>query len=247
MVGLLKYGAGLPFHRLEGLQEAWAFRCPRRRNGRSSKRPPRDRPGLSGTDPAGGPRRGAAQRRHHHESAGHDEATQASRRATRKTIGAQRHLHFRDRINQCGTKDRAVLHRPQACRREPDRGAGRACQRTGPAYPNVRCALTQLPGEFDTVVANASLMRDENMWSWPRRSRPRCASCWRSCVKSISPMRAPATSGSTPGSDCVAPGAERAAHGRARAVDAGAFDERSSSRTPRSARRSSTCKSDGRS
>ena len=41
MIGLLKYGSGLPFNRLESLQRAWAFRCRPRRSGRSCATPRR--------------------------------------------------------------------------------------------------------------------------------------------------------------------------------------------------------------
>ena len=38
MIALLKYGSGMPFHRLEKLEDYWGFLCLRQRSGRSWKK-----------------------------------------------------------------------------------------------------------------------------------------------------------------------------------------------------------------
>ena len=57
MVALLKYGGGLPFHRLENLQETLGSPCPPPPNGRLRKNRRSDPSRLPGTDPPGRPGR----------------------------------------------------------------------------------------------------------------------------------------------------------------------------------------------
>ena len=75
MIGLLKYGAGLPFHRLERLQ-AGPGHSPAGGHAVGDRGPDgrRPGPGAEGDDPPGGPGRGPAQRRYHHEGAGAGES-----------------------------------------------------------------------------------------------------------------------------------------------------------------------------
>ena len=84
MIGLLKYGSGLPFNRLDGLQGNLGVPLPASTQW-DVVQCRRSEPGtcLRGTDPAGGAGRGAAQRRHDGEDPGADGTGRPARRGAR--------------------------------------------------------------------------------------------------------------------------------------------------------------------
>ena len=84
MIGLLKYGSGLPFNRLDGLQGNLEVPLPASTQWDIVQcRRGEPRTGLRGTDPAGGAGRGAAQRRHDGQDPGADGTRRPARRAAR--------------------------------------------------------------------------------------------------------------------------------------------------------------------
>ena len=103
MVAQLKYGSGVPFHRLEHLEAHLGVPLPATtqwemvEEGAELIKPAQDE-----NDPAGGAGRSAPQRRHR------DEGAQNESRAKRQAHG---HLHQRNRVDKRAAKDRAVLHR----------------------------------------------------------------------------------------------------------------------------------------
>jgi hypothetical protein len=147
MIALLKYGSGVPFYRLEGLEASLGIPLPASSQWEIAEgiadviQPAfdelirqavkdevfyNDDPGMKILALArASPRRA--------------EEEQASSRSKERT-GA---VHQRHRVHARGAAHRALLHRAQACRGELRPGVRRAGQGTGAAHSNFGCSVTQ--------------------------------------------------------------------------------------------------------
>ena len=159
MIALLKYGSGLPFNRLEGLQGDLGVPLP------ASTQWEIVAETAEWIEPIYQELiRQAAQGEVLHNDdttmkilalMGESRPRQPSaEEELRGEIGAHRDFHLRDRVHACGTEDRAVLHRPQACGRKSGDGAGATREGVGAADPDVRRTVAQSPRRVSDVVAN---------------------------------------------------------------------------------------------
>ena len=144
MIALLKYGSGVPFYRLAGLQKSLGIPLPA-----STQWEIVENSGRAGQTRAGGAhppgRSGGAllQRRYLDEDPGAPGQGAAGRGRHADRGQAHRDLHLGHRVAARGTHDRAVLHRQGARRREPGPGAGAARRRSAATHTDVRCPLAQ--------------------------------------------------------------------------------------------------------
>ena len=129
MIALLKYGSGMPFYRLEKLEQALGIPLPASTQWEIVEDAGGGHPsGARRTDPASRARRSAAQRRHPH---------------ARAALGARaigrphRRVHLRHRVHTTRTQDRPVLHRPPARRRKSARCAPTPRRGSRPASADV--------------------------------------------------------------------------------------------------------------
>ena len=122
MVGMLRYGTGLPFNRIEQLQKAMRVPLPAATqwdlvNTATPQLLPVHEQLITQ----------AAQGTVVHNDDTTMKLLELTARAARGGLGrgcrgAHRGVHLRDRLDRRGTQDRAVFHRCAPCRREPRRG-----------------------------------------------------------------------------------------------------------------------------
>ena len=182
MIALLKYGSGVPFNRLERLEEQLGIPLPAATQWELMEAAAEaDQTGAGRVDPAGGARRSAAQRRHQHaDSAPGARAVATSARAC--SPAASYRITAR-------MEDRAVLHRPQARGREPCRCAEAARAGTGCADPDVRCAVAQHAETIDgveTLLANCLAHGRRQFVEVAQTSPKNAGMCWRRWAAFIS-------------------------------------------------------------
>lgn len=135
MIAQLKYGSGVPFYRLEQLEDQLGIPLPAATQWEIVEEqaeliePARDE--LI---------RQAAQGEVVHND---DTSMRVLRLAREASDAPHGRVHQRHRIDRAGLEDRAVLHRTPACRREPRRRFEAASAAFEPAYPDVRRAVAQ--------------------------------------------------------------------------------------------------------
>ena len=129
MIAQLKYGSGTPFYRLEQLERHLGIPLPAATQWEIVEEAAEvDQAGARRVTPAGGARRGTAQRRYRHAGAA---------LGARSGRPAHRCVHQRNRCDDAGPADRAVLHRTEACGREPGRRFKTAGRGVASADPDV--------------------------------------------------------------------------------------------------------------
>ena len=144
MIALLKYGSGLPFHRLERLQGNLGIPLPAATQWEIVKE-------ITGVlKPAYQELiRQAAQGEvvHNDDTTMKILAMMPARSPTEECAEEKSErtggIHFRDRVDARRTEDRTVFHGPQACRGELGRGAVKAGLGVRSTDSNVRCPFTQ--------------------------------------------------------------------------------------------------------
>jgi transposase len=135
MIAQLKYGSGVPFYRLEQLEDQLGIPLPAATQWEIVEEqaellePARDE--LI---------RQAAQGEVVHND---DTSMRVLRLAREASDAPHGCVHQRHRIDRAGLEDRAVLHRTPACRREPCRRFETAGPAVEPAHSNVRRAVAQ--------------------------------------------------------------------------------------------------------
>ena len=161
MIGLLKYGSGLPFNRLEGLQRYLEIPLPA-----STQWDIVQAVATTLTPAFEELIRQAAQGEVLHNddttvkilelmgAAGRQEALASA--ATDKDNAEQRTGLFTSGVVALrdGQRPGVVLQRPAARRRELGRGAQASRRGVAAADPDVRCSVAQPPGELQTIVGN---------------------------------------------------------------------------------------------
>ena len=136
MIALLKYGTGVPFNRLEGLQDHLGMPLPATTQWDL----------MAAAAKLLWPVLVELIRQAAQGSVMHNDDTgmrilRLAREPGDKRTGT---LHQRHRIDGGRLDRRAVLHRMETCGREPRRGAEAASTRTAGADPDERCVITQL-------------------------------------------------------------------------------------------------------
>ena len=151
MIALLKYGSGVPFYRLAGLEKNLGIPLPastqweiveerRRTGGRDSVR-------FRRTDPPGGTRGSLSQRRHQDDDpiAGPGECSRSGKsRGELPFERAHGAVHVRHCVHETGAADRAVFHRAAARGRELRPSVGAPCRGTASADSNGRWPVVEL-------------------------------------------------------------------------------------------------------
>src|SRR6184192_4250871 len=151
MIALLKYGSGVPFYRLAGLEKNLGIPLPastqweiveerRRTGGRDSVR-------FRRTDPPGGTRGSLSQGRHQDDDpiAGPGECSRSGNsRGELPFERAHGAVHFRHCVHETGAADRAVFHRAAARGRELRPSVGAPCRGTASADSNGRWPVVEL-------------------------------------------------------------------------------------------------------
>src|SRR5438477_2754522 len=151
MIALLKYGSGVPFYRLAGLEKNLGIPLPastqweiveerRRTGGRDSVR-------FRRTDPPGGTRGSLSQGRHQDDDpiAGPGECSRSGNsRGELPFERAHGAVHFRHCVHETGAADRAVFHRAAARGRELRPSVGAPCRGAASADSNGRWPVVEL-------------------------------------------------------------------------------------------------------
>ena len=174
MIAQLKYGSGMPFYRLEQLEDQLGIPLPAATQWEIVEeaaeviKPARDE--LI---------RQAAQGEVLHND---DTGMKVLKLEREPGDEAHRRVHQRHRFHGGGPEDRAVLHRPPACRREPRRRAeaagGGVGRRRSRCATRCRATLRSCRTEWRFCWRTASPTEDGSSWKW-RRTFPRSAgTCW---------------------------------------------------------------------
>ena len=156
MVGLLKYGCGLPFHRIEVLQRGMRIPLPAATQWELVREAlPQLVPAWARADAPGGPGRGPLQRRHDDEGPGAEAETAAANAAdeAEDQTDAHRRVYHGDRLHRQGQQHRPVHYRPYHAGENLDQLLARRAPSCA-AHPDVRRALAQSFQGVQNIVAN---------------------------------------------------------------------------------------------
>jgi hypothetical protein len=149
MIALLKYGSGFPFHRLERLQGNLEIPLP------ASTQWEIVAETAEWIEPIYQElihKAAQGEVLHNDDTTmtilalmGEPSAPAVGRRGVAGEIGAHCDFHLRDRVHTCGTEDRVVFYRAQACRRKSGDGVGATSAGAGASDPDVRRTVAQSP------------------------------------------------------------------------------------------------------